>query len=93
MGVRLFLYGLFLDHVEDCVADLVVLKHKYWYMNIPNYGIMATPVQLYTPEDLRLARVLNGFVTGNSNVLYLLDPFAHPLTSFSRSLAPGRAQC
>lgn len=59
---------------EDLVADITDLKHKYWYMNIPHYGIMATPVQLYTPHDLQFARILNGFVTGMSCTL---DPPPH----------------
>lgn len=52
------------------------LKHKYWYMNIPEYGIMATPIVLYTPRDLALARALNGFVTGKVP----LTPSSMPIT-------------
>lgn len=40
------------------------LKHKYWYMHVPDYGIIATPLALYSPKDLSLARVLNVVVTG-----------------------------
>lgn len=74
-------------------ADLIDLKHKYWYMNIPNYGIMATPVDLYTPDDLALARILNGLVTSTFKTLHPVTHSTYSLILTSRSLASGRTQC
>lgn len=50
------------------VANGADLKHKYWYMHVPNYGIMATPIDLYVPSDLTFARILNVFVTRQSTM-------------------------
>lgn len=33
-------------------------------MAVPDYGIISTPLVLYSPKDLMLARVLNVVVTG-----------------------------
>lgn len=49
------------------------LKHKYWYMNIPDYGIIPTPVALFTPEDFKLARALAMIVTGQHTFLFLCN--------------------
>jgi len=38
---------------------MVVLKHKYWYMDIPGFGVTAVPADLYTPRDLKISKVLN----------------------------------
>lgn len=44
------------------------LKHKYWYMHVPTYGFLATPIELYTPRDLAFARILNVFVTSETTL-------------------------
>lgn len=49
--------------VADVVPDL---KHKYWYMNIPNFGVTTTPLQIYTPHDLAFAKALSIVITGGS---------------------------
>lgn len=47
-------------------AHLIVLKHKYWYIDIPGYGVTAVPPDLYEPKDLKLSKILNVFVCSRS---------------------------
>lgn len=48
---------------------VIDLKHKYWYVNIPDFGVTTTPVQLYTPHDLAFAKALSIVITGNTSPL------------------------